>query len=245
MTSSRRYNYNRKPRMSAAQMATYLCATNPVQRTSVIREARFPRIIQTSAYTRARPTMMKVLQGGKTAFPAARLAITRLEADARSVDGIEKMELNRCAAAIEDFLDLYTTAKLSRFTFKKGGDFNLQKHGLTINVSTNGIVEHEVSGATYSGACIIFTASSDGARENIDRRLKMMSGLVLWALEDSGQMEPLARLCFAIDVHGGEVVRASPSFDRFRAHVEGAAQEIFDGWNRVKPPKGYDGPDPD
>lgn len=225
-------------------MADYLCTSNPAQRTAVIREARFPRVIQASAYTRARPVMMKVMQGGKSAMPSALMSITRLEAEAKSADGLEKMELNRCATAIGSFLDLYTSSKMHRFMIAKPEGFRLVKSGLTISVATHGIVQETKGDSTYGGGCIIFTAGSDAARQNIEGRLKITAGLLLWALEESGQMEPLPRLCFAIDVLGAQVIRASPSFERLRAHVEQASEEIVARWRGVKPPNGYDGPTP-
>jgi hypothetical protein len=60
---TRKYDYNPDPRLSAGQLAEYLNATAP-RRTSIIREAKFPKTAIVAKYREARAGVVKHLCGG-------------------------------------------------------------------------------------------------------------------------------------------------------------------------------------
>lgn len=60
---SRKYDYNRAPRLSANQLAEYLTASAP-RRTSIIREAKFPKKSVVAKYREARQGIARYLCAG-------------------------------------------------------------------------------------------------------------------------------------------------------------------------------------
>ncbi len=79
-------------------------------------------------------------------------------------------------------------------------------------------------------------------RSSVAKELVNASGLLLWALE-GGQMEPLPRLCLAVDFAEQNIVKASGSHARFRQDVTDSCSEIAARWDDIEPPQDYDGPD--
>ena len=92
-----------------------------------------------------------------------------------------------------------------------------------------------------SGGVVLLYAYSAG-RGSIRERLLTAAGLILWALEE-GQMEPLPRLCMAIDLAGHIIIKASGSFARFRTRVSHSCREVAARRDEIEPPDDYDGPD--
>lgn len=225
-------------------MAEYLSEIRPTQRTKIIRDARFPRREQPHAYSRIRGHMGRLLTDGKGQLPSLNLAIDRFEAEAESLVGQERAELRRCAKALRLFTSLYTTSRLGRFTFGGGKALVQSLHGLSLKTSLVATIsEASAAGETYLGGCAVITASDDGTG-TFDMRLRRTAGLILWGLETESQQKPLPRLCMAIDVLGSRIMRAPPTYERFREDVNDAAQTIVREWPKVSPPHGYDGPDP-
>lgn len=102
-------------------------------------------------------------------------------------------------------------------------------------------VTQDRKGATYSGGLILkYAFGAD--RSSVNKELTNAAGLLLWALE-GGQMEPLSRLCLTVDLAGHNIVKASPSYARFRQDVTDSCSEIAARWNDIEPPHDYDGPD--
>lgn len=86
----------------------------------------------------------------------------------------------------------------------------------------------------------LYAFSAD--RGSIKERPSAVSGMFLWALE-GGQMQPLPRLCMAVDLAEANIIKASASFERFRERVTDSCREVAARWSAIEPPYDYDGPD--
>lgn len=112
---------------------------------------------------------------------------------------------------------------------------------MKLNVTLDATVMATTEGVANSGGIVLLYAFS-ADRSGIKERLATASGLILWALE-GGQIEPLPRLCMAVDLADRNVVKASASFERFRSRVSDSCQEVAARWDGIAPPSDYDGPD--
>ena len=113
--------------------------------------------------------------------------------------------------------------------------------GVKINVTMDAMVTATKGDLTNSGGLVLLYAFS-ADRGDLKERLLATSGLILWVLE-GGQMEPLPRLCMTVDLAEKTIVKASPSFFRFRGRVAESCKEIAARWDGIEPPHDYDGPD--
>ena len=113
--------------------------------------------------------------------------------------------------------------------------------GVKLNVSMDASITQESKGVMNSGGLILkYAFGAD--RSSVAKELVNASGLLLWALE-GGQMEPLPRLCLAVDFAEQNIVKASGSHARFRQDVTDSCSEIAARWDDIEPPQDYDGPD--
>lgn len=241
MTEGPLYGLNRKPRFSTNHLALYLCTTGAPARTGIIRDAKFPRRLPTVAYAQAKPPMAQFLTSADPSHLDTALA--RFAAKAARETGYRKDEALRCHAAIEAFKETFKKAKAKKFTFSSGpADTFLKLAGVHISVRLDAHIVQTAGDASNSGGCILFMAAGEAARRRIEDRRKYVAATIHWALE-TGQMEPLPKLCMSFDVFGGVIEKAPTSFERLRNSMRHSCDEVANRWDKVEPPPGYDGPD--
>ena len=216
-------------------------------RETVIRAAKFPRTSAVVPYTIARQIIADFLSnpGGDLATidtDLERLA-TRLR---REPDGWMQDELKRNIEALTAFKKAYNKCRLVRFAFAPGpADLTMQLEGVRINVRLDArALETAADGAAFCGGVVLFLASGEASRRNLDERSKIVAALVHWCLESvGGNVEPMPRLCISLDVFGGSATKAPTAIERLRQNVRSSCREAAGSWAAVAPPTGYDGPD--
>jgi len=240
------YRFNKRPRFSANQLAEYVCTTDAPQREAVIRKAKFSRKPSVVAYQQITPSLRSFLTGNITDHGYFDSLLQRLDDKAQREEGYNRDEALRCMAAVNAFLKTATTKlKMGKARFFAGPqDVAFNVSGVSVNARLDPpVIEERDDGRVFSGGCVLFIANSPEARKNIEERSKIVAAIVHWALGGAASnIEPLARLCMSFDAFGGEVVRAPASFDRLRKRVTASCREVFNGWDHVEPPAGYDGP---
>jgi hypothetical protein len=241
MSETPNFGFNPNPEFSVNHISEYLATENAPQRTKIIRAAKFPKKIEVAAYAQIRKALQAALS--KPEFDRAGMAFLadKMAAKARMETGYARDEALRCERAIRAFIRSMDPRSFSKFTISpspspllvKNADVRLK---VTIDASVTATSKET---ANSGGIVLLYAFSAD--REGIKDRLKSITGMTLWALEGK-QMEPLPRLCMAVDLAAGDVARASESHTRFRQHVTDSCHEIAARWNAIEPPPDYDGP---
>lgn len=121
----------------------------------------------------------------------------------------------------------------------------MTKNGVLLNARLDAafVVENKF-GVTNSGGMALVLAGTAESRANIPVRRRQIASQILWALEESSNLEPLPRTCFAVDVFSGEIVCAPTEATRHRENVEESCLEVAQRWPDVTPPQDYDGSTP-
>ena len=208
----------------------------------MIRSAKFPKKIEVAAYSQVRDAPKKALV--KPGFGRADLDFLadRLEAKALTETGWHQSEALRSAQAVRAFQDTFDPAAFKKVTISHAPKtLSIKISGVRLNVSMDASVTQETKGASYSGG-IVLKYAFGADRSSVDKELTNIAGLLLWALE-GGQMEPMPRLCMAVDLADHNIIKASSSQTRFRQDVKNSCSEAASGWDAIEPPADYDGPD--
>lgn len=223
-------------------MAEYLATDNARQRTRVICAAKFPRKVEVAAYSQVRTALRRALPApGFDREGLSRLADT-LAAKARREAGYARDEALRCERAVRSFLQTFGPRTLNRVEIEPAPrNLAMALEGVRIKVSLDALLTESNGETTCAGGIVLLYAFSSD-RSAVAERLSTAAGLMLWSLE-SGQMEPLPRLCMAADLAEHNLVRASASHSRFRSRVQDSCHEIAARWDAIAPPPDYDGPD--
>jgi hypothetical protein len=113
------YGLNRQPRLSANQLAEYLSAT-PSRRTSIVREAKFPKTSQVALYRDARLAVARQLCAGPDGPDQIGVAISRLRERAADLDASSWTidDCRRSIEVLEAFLRLGNELGLARYEFR-------------------------------------------------------------------------------------------------------------------------------
>ena len=194
-----------------------------------------------AAYTQIRRPLQKALLADGFGRNDLDFLTSRLQTKARRESGYQRDEALRCVKAVRAFLKTLKPRRFSKHQFGAPQQMLVNGiDGVKINVSLDASMTVTTDGVSNSGGVVLLYAFSVG-RGSIKERLRTASGLILWALEE-GQMEPLPRLCMAIDLADHKIIKASGSFARFRTHVSHSCSEIAARWDDIKPPDDYDGP---
>jgi len=236
------YRFNPEPQFSVNHIAEYLSSTNASQRTRIICAAKFPKKPEVAAYTQIRKPLREALT--KPDFGNADLGILVRELDAKSrrEKGYKRDEALRCAKAVRSFQGTFNPRSFSQCEIVAAPRELFKKiEGVRVNVALAASVTATMGDTTNAGGIVLLYAFS-ADRSAIKERLATTAALVLWALE-SGQMEPLPRLCMAVDLADQKIFKASSSHTRFRSRVEESCKEIRARWQLIEPPSDYDGPD--
>ncbi|PXW57000.1 hypothetical protein C7450_10737 [Chelatococcus asaccharovorans] len=223
-------------------ISEYLATENALQRTRIIRAAKFPKKVEIAAYAQIRKSLQAALSKPEFDRSGLELLADRLSTKARRETGYARDEALRCERAVRAFIETVQSTALSKLQISPApSPLRLHQSGVRLKVTMDAAVSSETGGTVNSGGIVLLYAFS-ADRGPVKDRLNAMTGLLFWALE-GGQMEPLPRLCLAIDLAGGEVLRASSSHIRFRQHVAESCHEIAARWETIDPPDDYDGPD--
>lgn len=222
-------------------------ASSASQRETVLRSAKFPRTTAVVPYTQSRRIIADFLPNHEKGFADFDEHVARISAQhRREPDGWNQDELKRNLDALEAFKSLFSAKRLMRLSFFAGPtDLTMNVSGVRVNTRLDASVnEIDKAGARYSGGLILMLAGGEAGRKNFDERAKTAAALVHWSLEQlGGNIEPLAKLCLAVDVFGGSVTKAPTAIDRLRANVRSACGEAASNWPKIEPPPSYDGPD--
>ena len=195
-----------------------------------------------AAYTQVRRPLQRALLGDEFGRGDLDFLASTLQAKARRESGYPRDEALRCVKAIRAFQKTLKPRRFSKYQFSAPQKMLvISIDGVKINVSLDASVTVTTVGMSNSGGVVLLYAFSAG-RGSIRERLLTAAGLILWALEE-GQMEPLPRLCMAIDLAGHIIIKASGSFSRFRTRVSHSCREVAARWDDIEPPDDYDGPD--
>lgn len=223
-------------------ISEYLATENAPQRTKIIRAAKFPKKIEISAYSQIRKALQSALSKPDFDRRGMEFLAEKMAAKARRETGYPRDEALRCEKAVRAFISTIKPRSFARMQVSQSPKtLALRQAGVRLKVSIDASITVEVDGTVHSGGIVLLYAFSVD-RGSLKERLSAMTGLMLWALE-SGQMEPLPRLCMAADIAEGVIVKASSSHTRFRQHVTESCDEIASRWANIEPPDDYDGPE--
>ena len=195
-----------------------------------------------AAYTQIRRPLQEALRKDQFGKADLDFLADKLHIRSRRETGYSKDEAMRCAKAIRAFQETFQSKRFAKIQFYiPHGTLSTTVEGVKINVSLDASITATKDGVTNSGGLVLLYAFS-ADRGSIGHRLSTASGLILSTLEN-GQMEPLPRLCMAVDLSGRKIIKASKSFARFRTRVSHSCKEIAARWATIEPPDDYDGPD--
>lgn len=223
-------------------ISQYLATSNATQRGRVIRSAKFPKKVEVAAYSQVREAIKKSLFKDKFGRDDLDFLADRMDAKARVETGWHKSEALRSAQAVRAFQETFNPKTFKKYTILAvPKNLSVKISGVKLNVTMDAAITQDQKGATYSGGLILkYAFGAD--RSTVGKELSNAAGLLLWALEH-GQMEPLPRLCLAIDLAEHNIIKASASHTRFRLDVTDSCSEIAARWSEMEPPHDYDGPE--
>lgn len=223
-------------------ISQYLATSNATQRGRVIRSAKFPKKVEVAAYSQVRDALKKSLFKDEFGRDDLDFLADRMDAKARTETGWHKDEALRSAQAVRAFQATFDPKAFNKYTISTAPrKLSVNISGVKLNVSMDAAISQDYKDATRSGGLILkYAFAAD--RSSVAKELTNAAGLLLWALE-GGQMEPLPRLCMAVDIAKQSIVKASSSHTRFRQVVTNSCSEISARWDDIEPPHDYDGPD--
>lgn len=208
----------------------------------MIRSAKFPKKVEVAAYSQVRDALKKSLLKTDFGHDDLEFLADRMDAKARTEAGWHKSEALRSAQAVRAFQDTFKQKSFKKYALAPAPkNLSVKISGVKLNVSMDAAITQERKGTTFAGGLILKYAFGVD-RSSVDKELANAAGLLLWALE-GGQMEPLPRLCMAVDLAEHRAVKASASHTRFRQDIFDSCTEIAALWDGVEPPDDYDGPD--
>jgi len=245
-----RYSLNREPRTSHNQLAEYLVA-QPYRRSSIVREAKFPKTAQIALYREARLAVARQLCDGWLGTDYIRPAIERLgerkdapyatawtiDDSRRSIDILEAF--GRHSAFLKE-LDRYD------FRIMSGTLPHIMIEGVSVSVNISATVHRTArDGTRYVGGLSLFMSQTMANDEDGPERAAVSALLCqMFAEERLGHLgQADQRLCLALDVAGCQVFPAPKGQLRRRWDLSHACAEIARAWPTVTPPADYDGPE--
>lgn len=242
------YGLHREPRLSANQLAEYLGAS-PTRRTTIIREAKFPKVVQVAFYREARLAVARCLCGSGDLDHIWR-AIERLNERSAEPDASPWTidDCRRSIEVLEAFARLSNELGLSRFEFRivSGTLPHLLIAGVSVSVSISATVHRTLrDGTRQVGGLTLFLSKAMTEDAASPERAAVSALLCFMFAEERLNHLGVAdhKLCLALDVAGGRVFPAPKGQARRRKDLEHACAEIARAWPTVLPPRDYDGPD--
>jgi hypothetical protein len=247
-----RYTYRVTPQLSANQMAEYLgSSTSSTRRTSIIREARFPKTSQVAQYDKAREGLVNFLTDGTRSYKHLADATDYLEKREKKPDVSDwvRRDSRGSLEAIEAFQRSYNKLAIHKLDCRPvhGRQPHLDMWPTRISVAMNFTVHKPVpKGKDQIGGAILLFSKGESSTKNRIERSKTIAGLIYTHcnrfMTALGVPDPT--LCFAIDVFSGVAHTPQGTFTRKLRNVGDACDEIAARWKTIPPPADYDGPDP-
>ena len=223
-------------------MAEYLATSYATQRTKTICAAKFPKKIEVASYTQVRGQLRATLTKPQFDRDGLDFLADKLDGKARTETGYNRDEAMRCAKAVRAFQATFDPKSFARYAISASARaITKTVAGVRIIVSLDAVITEAKSDTVSAGGLVLLYAFAAG-RSDVAGRLSAASNLIFWALE-GGQMQPLPRLCMAVDLAENAIVKASDSFQRFRERVTDSCSEVASRWATIEPPSDYDGPD--
>ena len=243
------YGLNRDPRISANQLAEYLSAM-PSRRTTIVREAKFPKTAQVALYRDARLAVARQLCAANGGADHIEVAIARLRERASDLDASSWTidDCRRSVAVLEAFSRLGNELGLSRYDYRtvSGTLPHVQIVRVSVSVSISATVHRRArDGTNQVGGLTMFLSKAMSDDTASPERAAVSALLCLMFAEASLRHlgVPDHRLCIVLDVAGGRVFPAPKGQERRRKNMAHACAEIARAWPTVAPPRDYDGPD--
>lgn len=233
-------------------MAEYLgSSTSSTRRTSIIREARFPKTSQVAQYDKAREGLVNFLGDGIRSYKHLADVEDYLEKRAARPTATDwiKRDSRFSKEAIAAFERAYNKLGLVKLDCRPihGRLPHLDMWPTRISVAMDFTVHKPIAGGKDSigGAILLFSRGESSSKTRIERS-KIIAGLIYTHcnrfLKGLGNPEP--SLCFAVDVFNGKAHTPPGTFARKLRNVADACDEIAARWKTIPPPEDYDGPDP-
>gem|GEM_PF-3697593 len=195
-----------------------------------------------AAYSQVRDALKKLLFKEDFGRSDLDFLADRMDAKARAETGWHQSEALRSAQAVRAFQETFDPKVFKKYTLSAAPkNLSVKISGVKLNVSMDASITQDSKGVTHSGGLILkYAFGAD--RSSVAKELTNAAGLLFWALE-GGQMEPLPRLCLAVDFADQNIVKARTSYTRFRQDVTDSCSEIAARWGDIEPPHDYDGPE--
>jgi hypothetical protein len=243
-----KYDYNPDPRLSAGQLADYLTATAP-RRTSIIRDAKFPKAAIVAKYREARSGIVRHLCAGPGRTNHLDEAIARL-AERGSGPDPSQWTADDCrdsTAALRIFQSSHSGIVGQQLGFRaiNGSLPLLMIAGVGVSVALDATVHRRArDGSERVGGILLFFSKRLANDEAAMERATVSALLCLMFAEKhllhAGMIDP--KLCFALDVFGQRLIPAPSGRTRRKTAIEHSCAEVAGRWAGVRPPRDYDGP---
>lgn len=233
-------------------MAEYLgSSTSSTRRTSIIREARFPKTSQVAQYDKAREGLVNFLGDGTRSYKHLAEARDYLDKRGARPNATEwiKRDSRFSAEAIAAFERAYNKLSLVKLDCRPvhGRSPHLDMWPTRISVAMDFTIHKPVPGEKDKiGAAILLFSRGESSTKTRIERSKIIAGLIYTHcnrfMKGRGDSDP--SLCFAVDVFNGKEHTPPGTFARKLRNVADACDEIAARWKTITPPSDYDGPDP-
>jgi hypothetical protein len=233
-------------------MAEYLCSsTSSTRRTTIIREAKFPKTSQVAQYDGSREALVNFLSDGTRNFRHFADAVGHLERRESRPGASDwlRRDSRNSIEAIAAFQSSYNKTGLNKLDCTRPSQRlpALEMWATRVTVSVDLIARRNVKeGPDEIGGIVFLFSRGEKSTATRLERSKTIAGLIYtFAREHLSSIgEPSPSLCLAVDVFPGVAHKPPGTFVRKLRNIEDACNEISDRWARVLPPDDYDGPDP-
>jgi hypothetical protein len=229
-------------------MAEYLVASPP-RRTSIIREARFPKVSIVAHYDLARDGLTTFLTDNTRSLrhiSETRERLARREARPDAGDWIVK-DCRASTESLDLFVKAYNRLMLSGLACHpihgKQAPLHVGPTKIQVNLDVRTVKPVMNGKDQVGGAILLFSRGETSSEKRIDR-CKTIAGLIHMAVTSafSSLGDPERGICLAVDVFAGKSYTPPGTFARKLRHIEDSCEEIADRWKRVGAPEDYDGP---
>jgi hypothetical protein len=245
-----KYGYRASPQLSANQMAEYVGNISSTRRTTIIREARFPKTSQVAQYVKAREGLVNFLTDGTRSYRHISDAVDYLEKRRLKPDATPwtKRDCQGSVEAFDAFQRGYNKIGLAKLDCRpvQGRLPPLDQWPTKVSVAINFTIHKPSPGGKdrIGGAVLLFSKGESSSKARIERS-KTIAGLIYTFCNRfySSLGVPDPSLCLAVDVFGGVAYQPQGTFAKKLRNVEDACEEIAARWETVRPPDDYDGPE--
>jgi hypothetical protein len=228
---SSRTSSREKPRISSLKMGEYLHASAP-QRERILRNQKYPPVVQLVPYERARQSIRAALLSTKGAANKLLNMASSLEQQVpKTAYDSETLRLSalaiRCFAALLPSIQFNGALPVVTVT----PHFILRVEGVAISVSPSVILRRvNRRGRVESGALLLAIRKG----EVLDERSGIAVGEMLrLSLTQNGYQSVKPMLCVVADVFGGAVYSAPSRSQRLGSEIESACREIAVRWPSI------------